>query len=209
MGRVEVFLSLDLTSLKEALKIARDAREVGFKEFEAGTPLIKSEGMIAVRSLREEFPDSKIFADMKTMDTGSLEASLAFSAGADIMSVMAASPNETIKEAVKTAESWGREILVDTLGLKDVVDRIKGLAELGIHRICLHKGIDEGVFLEFELIDQLRELGIKIGVAGGISSSTIKEVVSKADFVMVGRAITKSKNPKESAREILMPVGLT
>ncbi len=205
---LEVFLSLDLISLEDALKIARLAVKAGFKEIEVGTPLIKSEGMTSVRSMREEFPESKIFADMKTMDTGALEAGLAFESGADIMSVMAAAPNETIREAVKKADEVRKEVLVDTLGLKDVVSRLKEIADMGIHRICLHRGIDEGIFGEYELLDSLKEMDVKLGIAGGVNASTISNVMKKADFVMVGRAITKSDNPGNAARDILKAAGL-
>ena len=205
---VEVFLSLDLVSLEEALRIAGQAVEAGFREIEIGTPLIKSEGMKSVRGMRERFPDLKLFADTKTMDTGYLEADLAFSSGADIMSVMAVSPNETIKEAVRRAEESGGEVLVDTLGLENAIPRLREVIEFGVHRICLHKGVDEGVFSDYDLLDSVRELGVRIGVAGGINEGTIGEVARKADFVMVGRAITKSDDPKEAAAKILREAGL-
>lgn len=205
---VEVFLSLDLTSLDDAIRIAELAVGAGFREIEVGTPLIKAEGMRSVRRLREKFPKVKLFADTKTMDTGYLEADLAFSSGADLMSVMAVSPDETIKEAVRRAEESGGEVLVDTLGLRDVVPRLKEIIEFGIHRICLHRGVDEGVFSEYELLDSAKELGVKIGVAGGINESTIGEVAKRADFVMVGRAITKSDDPRSAAIRILRGAGL-
>ncbi len=205
---LEIFLSLDLISLNEALKIAKLAVKAGFKEIEAGTPLIKSEGMISVKSLRKELPESKIFADMKTMDTGALEADLAFESGADIISVMAAAPDETIKEAIKKADEVGKEVLVDTLGLKEITSRLREIVGMGIHRICLHRGVDEGIFEEYDLLDSLKEMDVKLGVAGGINASTIPNVIRKADFVMVGRAITKSTNPENAARGILKAAGL-
>ncbi len=206
--KLEVFLSLDLISLDKALRIARLAVKAGFKEIEAGTPLIKSEGITSVKYLRREFPESKIFADMKTMDTGALEAELAFEAGADIMSVMAVAPNETIKEAVRKADEMKKEVLIDTLGLRDVTSRIRELVDMGIHRVCLHRGIDEGIFSEYDLLDSLKEMSVKIGVAGGINASTISDVARRADFVMVGRAITKSDNPERAAESILRAVNL-
>jgi len=161
-----------------------------------------------LKSLRKEFPESKIFADMKTMDTGALEADLAFKSGADIMSVMAAAPDETIKEAVKKADEVGKEILVDTLGLKNTTSRLKEILDMGIHRICLHRGVDEGIFNEYELLDSLKEMDVKLGVAGGINATTIPNIIGKADFVMIGRAITKSGNPESAARDILKAAGL-
>lgn len=200
---LEVFLSLDLIDLDEALDIAEKAHSVGFKRFEAGTPLIKSVGMISVRKLRDKFPESIIFADTKTMDTGYLEARLAFKAGADIMSVMAVAPDETIREAVRGAREEGKEVLVDTLGVADLEDRIARTIELGVDRVCIHKGVDEGIFSDYEVLDKMKSCGIKLGIAGGVDASTIREVIGKVDFVMVGRAVTKAGDPKKAAEDIL------
>lgn len=200
---LEVFLSLDLIDLDEALDIAEKARSVGFKRFEAGTPLIKSVGMVSVRKLRDKFPESTVFADTKTMDTGYLEARLAFSAGADMMSVMAVAPDETIKEAVRGAREEGKEVLADTLGVANLEDRIARIIDLGVDRLCIHKGVDEGIFSDYEILDKMRSCGVKLGIAGGIDASTIREVVRKVDFVMVGRAVTRATDPKKAAEDIL------
>ena len=58
-------LALDFVNLERALKVAREATEGGVEWLEAGTPLIKSEGLNAVRALRREFPSATIVADMK------------------------------------------------------------------------------------------------------------------------------------------------
>ncbi|HJJ64379.1 MAG TPA: orotidine 5'-phosphate decarboxylase, partial [Methanocorpusculum sp.] len=55
--------ALDLTELSRAMQIAREAVLGGTDWIEAGTPLIKSEGMNAVRELAKEFPNHKIIAD--------------------------------------------------------------------------------------------------------------------------------------------------
>ncbi|HSH78319.1 MAG TPA: orotidine 5'-phosphate decarboxylase / HUMPS family protein, partial [Herpetosiphonaceae bacterium] len=63
-----VQISLDLTSIEEALATARIAVQAGVDWLEAGTPLLLAEGLHAVRALRREFPDHPIVADLKTMD---------------------------------------------------------------------------------------------------------------------------------------------
>ena len=47
----QVQVALDLLDLEKALRIAREAVAAGIGWIEAGTPLIKSEGMRAVRTL--------------------------------------------------------------------------------------------------------------------------------------------------------------
>ena len=51
-----VQLSLDLTSLDEALETAAIAVEAGVDWLEAGTPLLLAEGLHAVEGLRPRFP---------------------------------------------------------------------------------------------------------------------------------------------------------
>ena len=77
-----VQLSLDLTSIDEALEVAEIGLRAGIDWLEAGTPLILAEGLRAVRSLRERFPGVPIVADLKTMDGGYLEAEMMAKAGA-------------------------------------------------------------------------------------------------------------------------------
>jgi len=72
-------LALDFVDLKRALKSARAGIAGGVDWLEAGTPLIKSEGLHAVRELRKLFPDSTIVADMKIMDYTQMEFTDGFS----------------------------------------------------------------------------------------------------------------------------------
>ena len=57
MAKLQV--ALDFVDLSRALKAAEAAVEGGADILEAGTPLIKSEGLNAVRELRARFPRSR------------------------------------------------------------------------------------------------------------------------------------------------------
>ncbi len=199
---LEVFISLDFTSLSEAIKVAYSVIRAGISHLEIGTPLIKAEGVRTVKIFRELFPNVTIFADMKTMDTGALEASLAFENGADICSVMGAAPRATWREALKVADDFNGEILLDTLGVENVPWLIDEAHKEGVHRVCIHRGIDEGV-LGSESIEGVKTSKLKLGAAGGINEDVLPSLIGELDFVMVGRAVTRSKDPEEAARRIL------
>ena len=83
-------LALDFANLSQALRVAEEATQAGEIWLEAGTPLIKSEGVEAVRRLRAEFPAHTIVADMKVMDAGRVEVEIAAKAGANIVAVLGA-----------------------------------------------------------------------------------------------------------------------
>jgi len=65
-----VQVSLDLTDIKEAMEMAHTAMRAGVDWLEAGTPFILAEGLHGVRALRQEFPNTPVVADLKTMDGG-------------------------------------------------------------------------------------------------------------------------------------------
>jgi len=112
-------VALDLLNEHRALAIAKDSIEGGADWLEAGTPLIKSEGMKVVRKLKETFPKKTLVADMKTMDTGAFETEMAAKAGADVVCVLAASDDSTIIDALKSARKYGTKIMADLIGVDD------------------------------------------------------------------------------------------
>ena len=168
-------IALDFVDLSRALKITKEAVAGGVDWLEAGTPLIKSEGLNAVRSLRKEFPNKKVIADMKVMDTGRIEVEAAARAGADIVSVLGAADNSTISEAVDAAKNVGCEIMVDLIGAKDPVARAKEVEALGANYVCMHLSIDmqmKGLDVLSNLEKVAKAINIPVAAAGGLTSET-------------------------------------
>jgi 3-hexulose-6-phosphate synthase/6-phospho-3-hexuloisomerase len=199
-------VALDLLNSHRALSIAKNSVDGGVDWLEAGTPLIKSEGMEIVRKLKQTFPDKTLVADMKTMDTGALETEMAAKAGADIVCILAASDNSTIIDALKSARSYGTKIMVDLIGVKDKVARAKELEKLGVDYLCIHVGIDEQMIGKnpIEILSLLvKNTDIPIAVAGGLNSETVADVVKAgASILIVGGAITKAKNVTKETKKL-------
>jgi len=199
-------VALDLLNEHRALAIAKDSVKGGADWLEAGTPLIKSEGMEIVRKLKETFPKKTLVADMKTMDTGAFETEMAAKAGADIVCVLAVSDDSTIIDALKSARRYGAKLMVDLIGVKDKIKRAEELEKMGVNYLCIHVGIDEQMIGKTPL-DTLKSLvkqtNIPIAVAGGINSETAPDIVkSGASIVIVGGAITKAKDVKKATEQI-------
>src|SRR5256712_13763150 len=93
----KVQVALDLIHLKDALRIAKAANRAGVEWIEAGTPLIKSEGMRSVREVKRALPAAVVVADMKTLDAGAIETEIAFAAGGGILSIFLFVPGNTIQ----------------------------------------------------------------------------------------------------------------
>ncbi|NOR77756.1 MAG: bifunctional hexulose-6-phosphate synthase/ribonuclease regulator [Methanophagales archaeon] len=199
-------VALDLLELKRAVEIGKESIEGGADWLEVGTPLIKSEGMNAIRTLRDAFPDVTIVADMKTMDTGAIEVEMAAKSGASVVSILAVADNAVIEEAIKSARKYGVAVMVDIINAEDPVRRAKELEGLGVDYFCVHVGIDQ----QMQGMDTLNllkkvsaELNTPLAVAGGVDAELASEAVSLgADVIIVGGNITRSAKVKESTAKI-------
>jgi len=138
-----VQISLDLTTLDEALDHARKAVRAGVDWLEAGTPLILAEGLRAVEGLRREFPRHPIVADLKTMDGGYLEAEMMAKAGATHVVVMGRAHPATLKMVVKAGRDYGVKVMGDDLACEDKAEAARRMEELGVDYIVHHVGYDE------------------------------------------------------------------
>ncbi len=199
-------VALDFTEIERALKVAREAVKEGITWIEAGTPLIKSEGLNSVRALKKEFPDSTIIADMKIMDTGRIEAEMAFKAGADIVVVMGAASDTTIRQAVEAAVNYGGKVMVDLMETFACPERARAVESLGVHYIGVHIPIDNQMTgnIEFSLLKKISaSVNIPVAIAGGINSENIVEAVSAgASILIVGGSVTKSEKVGDAVKNL-------
>lgn len=206
MSEVKLQVALDFLELARAIKVAEMAVEGGADSIEAGTPLIKSEGLDAVRTLRNLFPHHRIVADMKTMDTGRIETESAAKAGANVITVSAAASFSTVRECVETGRHYGIEIALDLLGVEDEIGVARRAAELGVAVINIHCPIDAQMHGEDPLsnLHKIRSVtSLPLAVAGGLNSETAALAAEAgADIIVVGGAITKAVDPKKASMDI-------
>ncbi|MHC5034818.1 MAG: 3-hexulose-6-phosphate synthase [Planctomycetota bacterium] len=206
-------LALDFVNLDQALRAAREAVEGGAEWLEAGTPLIKSEGLDAVRALRGEFPSATVIADMKVMDAGRVETECAAKAGANIVHVLGAASDATIAECVEAARRYDARITVDLVGLETrerMVRRAVEVEQMGAAFVCIHTPIDMQMRGELPF-DDLKavasEVSVPVAVAGGINSETAADAVEAgATIVIVGGAITKSPDARAATETMLRAI---
>jgi 3-hexulose-6-phosphate synthase/6-phospho-3-hexuloisomerase len=203
---VTLQLALDLLDLERALRIAAEAVPHGVDWIEAGTPLIKSEGLNAVRALRKKFPGKRIVADMKTADAGRIEMEAAAKAGADYAIVLATASESTIRECVEVGRNYGLGIGVDLLGAADPERLVQAMAEWGIAFVSVHCPIDVQMRGgdPFDLLARLaKATPIPLAAAGGLNSETASRAAAAgASIVVVGGAITKAECPGRATADI-------
>ncbi|MBU0762332.1 MAG: orotidine 5'-phosphate decarboxylase [Candidatus Altiarchaeota archaeon] len=202
---VKVQLALDFLDLDRALKVAGQARKY-VDLIEAGTPLIKSEGLNAVREIRKNFPGKVIVADMKVMDAGRVEVEAAAKAGADIVDVLGHASEATIKECVEAARNFNCKICVDLISCDNPVEKALWVQNLGADIVAVHTSIDDQMKAKTPF-KNVREVSSKVSIpvaaAGGLNSESVVDAVKAgAGIVIVGGAITKAKNPGVAAKDI-------
>jgi 3-hexulose-6-phosphate synthase/6-phospho-3-hexuloisomerase len=206
----QVQLALDLLRLEDALRIARAAVAQGIGWLEAGTPLIKSEGMRAVRSLSRAFPKQTVVADMKTLDAGAVETEMALRAGAKVVSISGLAHNRTVRNSVRTAARFDGILMADLLMSPDPRRRALELESLGVDIVCVHTGVDVQKALHSRLrvsrslVDITRAIRIPVAAAGGVDPTTAGTLVrSGVSVVIVGGWITGSRDPGRASAQIM------
>jgi len=199
-------VALDFVDLARALQLADEAVAGGADWLEAGTPLIKSVGLDAVRRLKERFPQLTIVADLKIMDAGRIEVEYAAKAGAGVVTVLGAASDATIAECVESAREYGVKVAGDLINIADPLTRARELQALGVDYIDVHTPIDvqmQGRF-PFEHLQAIAgAVDTPLCVAGGITSETAAMAVAHgARVVIVGGAITKAVDAVAATRAI-------
>ncbi|MGC9072243.1 MAG: orotidine 5'-phosphate decarboxylase / HUMPS family protein [Acidilobus sp.] len=208
-------VALDFTTLEDAVRVASQVALGRAVILEAGTPLLKAEGVKSVRVLRSIPGEHLVMADTKTMDVGGVEAHLVSSAGADAMSVLLAASEETIREAVRAAEEVGADVYADSMGFQDLAGWVEKARRAGADVFLIHIGIDVQRSLGITAVQAL-ELIRKakdyfkgpVAVAGGIKPEDVGAIVNAgADIVIIGSAIAKAQDPRSSASRALAGLG--
>lgn len=213
-------VALDFERLSAAKKVAKFlSKELNDVEYfcEAGTPLIKNEGLKTVIPRLRNIVGKKtqIIADLKTLDTGAFEVELAYKAGANIVGVAGAAEVETIEAALAKGLDIQMPVMIDSISTRNM----KGHLDWIIQKISRYNEEGGCAILEYHIpIDRQAktrdftqvkriydQFGIPIAVAGGLDENTIPEVLGYgAKICVVGGAITRPKygTSKEAIRKV-------
>lgn len=166
---------------------------------EAGTPLIKKYGMAAVRDLWYWWQnrlsgtniEPYVVADVKTMDRGLTEVTMAREAGASAVVALGQSPVETVNSFVESCRLLGLDSMVDMMNVEQPL-KVMRLWKRMPNVVILHRGVDEEEFnkdkpIPYIQINKIRSsYDVMISIAGG---DTIREVqraiFNDADIVVV------------------------
>ncbi|NOZ77113.1 MAG: hypothetical protein GXO65_05465 [Euryarchaeota archaeon] len=206
-------VAFDIPDWRRVEGIIRALPEHEAVVIEAGTPLIKRYGVEVCRKIHQIRPDSVVLADLKTLSSGAREARMAAEATADVVAYSGLAPIQTQEEFIEECKGRGVMPLLDTINLHEpieVLDRLKVKPDIvEIHRAIDLELTDAGH--QWGNIPEIKEAigGGLVAVAGGIKVPKVKEALaSRADILVVGRAITCAKDVNGAARAFLKEMGV-
>ncbi len=199
-------LALDHTSLQAAQRdvaLLRDHVDI----VEAGTILCLTEGLNAVRALREQCPDKIIVADWKVADAGETLAQQAFNAGANWMTIICAAPLATVIKGHEVAQQHNADIQIELFG-NWTLDDARAWYAAGIRQAIYHRGRDAQASgqqwgeADLSRMKALSDIGLELSITGGVTPADLplfKEINAKA--FIAGRALAGAANPAQVAAE--------
>ncbi|MCX9082472.1 MAG: bifunctional 5,6,7,8-tetrahydromethanopterin hydro-lyase/3-hexulose-6-phosphate synthase [Candidatus Methanoperedens sp.] len=200
-------VAIDIPDMNTLKAILKQIPQSDHLIIEAGTPLIKKYGVGVVQSIREVRPNAFVVADMKTLDTGDLEARIVADATAGAIVISGLAPISTIEKAIKEARNTGIYVVIDMLNVDKPLSVLKALTikpdVVEFHRAIDTEGNAEHVWSDIPAMKKLSERML-IAVAGGIRLDTVKDALQAgADIVIVGRAITEAKDVRSMTERFI------
>lgn len=200
-------VAMDLVDMGKVAQVLQEVPQNDHVIIEAGTPLIKKFGLNVIGEIRKLRPNAFIIADMKILDTGNLEARMAADATADAVVVSGLAPVSTIEKAISEARKVGIYSIIDMLNVQSpakLIEKLKVKPDI----VELHRAIDteETAHAWGDIPAMKKAAGGKLlcATAGGIRVDVVKDALKAgADILVVGRAITASKDIEHAANEFI------
>ena len=125
------------------------------------------------------------------------------------MTVIGGAPMATVESALKTANEYGKEVLMELTGVRDIIACAKEWRQVGVEWMVYHRGWDEEASnrqwsqSDLDTVQRLIDMGFKVTVTGGLTAETLPFFQNlPVTAVITGRAIHAAEDPVSSAMNI-------
>jgi 3-hexulose-6-phosphate synthase len=199
--------TLDILDIEEALAYLEMIKPY-IDIVEVGTPLSLMCGIHAVEEIKKRYPDLIVLDDVKLCDGGRRSSSACFARGADIITILGISDNETIKAAIEEARRAGRQAEVDMIHVSNLEERLIEVDAMRPDIIGIHVGVDVQAQggNPLEALKKAKSLvkNAQISVAGGLKDDAFLDEILKLepDIIIAGNGIRKAENPAYTAAHL-------
>lgn len=186
---LQIAFNHDLGMLIQKLPDIPDSNRI---LIEAGTPLIKREGMNAIRVIRSRW-SGHIVADLKVSDGAIGEVNMARSAGATAATVLGNAPTETLNLFIERCATLRMLSMIDLLGVDDPLDVLRPLKKAP-NIIVIHRGRDEenthGKMIRYRQINRIRsKYDCLISAAGGVDLREARSAIFNGANIVVANIV--------------------
>ncbi len=198
---MKLHIAYNVKSLDEALSLAQNTAQYAHG-LVVGPLLLFKEGVKAITSFRKQFPTHEIVADAKICDRAEESVTLFAEAGADVITVLAGTSNETIFTAAQTAHKFRKKICLDLLDSYSMGQSAHDARNLGVDTIIFHRPHESAQIVSIlDEWDTTRgNTDVPIFIAGNLSRTNIGRALAlKPDGILVGRAIIYAQDPAAEA----------
>lgn len=198
--------ALDCTSIDKALELMEIIHPY-VDIVEIGSYLGLVEGFSALTKMKKAYPDLLVLSDAKVVDGGYEISAAAFDAGADIVTTIGMTNNETCMGVVRAAHERGKFAMVDTIGVSNLAERVRELDDMGFDYILVHTAHDmlNCISAPIEALRVIKSnvTHAKAGISGGIDAKQMPEIAAEnPDWVVVGSALYNAADPLSVAKAI-------
>jgi bifunctional enzyme Fae/Hps len=186
---LQIAFNHDLGTLLQILPRIPDSDRI---LIEAGTPLIKLEGMRAVRAIRMRWA-GHIVADLKVSDGAFGEVDMARQAGATAATVLGNAPTETLDLFIARCSALNMLSMIDLLGVGDPLEVLRPLQKAP-DIIVIHRGRDEentrGKMIRYRQINRIRsKYDALISAAGGVDLREARSAIFNGANIVVANIV--------------------
>ncbi|ARU91895.1 Hexulose 6 phosphate synthase (HUMPS) [Spiroplasma clarkii] len=197
-------VALDNLSLPDALKtLASVGEKVDI--IEIGTILLLAEGKIAVKIIKDKYPNKIILADAKIADAGQIVSKMFFEVGAHLTTVICCADLPTVTGALEVAKTYQGDVQIELTGTWDFQQAAAWKAA-GIEQVVYHRSRDAqaaGVgwgAADITKITKLCDMGFKVTITGGITEADLDLFKHLPIYIIIaGRSIRDAADPQQAA----------
>ena len=214
MTRPRLQIALDQTDLPSALApLQKAAPRIDI--IECGTVLVLAEGLRAVREIRALFPDKAILADIRIAEAGKLLSTMAFEAGASLVSVVAGASMNTVRQVCAVAAAHRGEVQVELSEEWYDAARARRWREAGVQHAIVKRSRDREAAGDLSWgpgdvarVDELAAMGFTVTITGGVTLADLATFAGHpVGIVIAGRSIVAAKDPLAAAAELQQAIG--
>jgi 3-hexulose-6-phosphate synthase len=200
--KMKLHFTYNLPSLSQAIKLAKET--VDFADILGiGSLLLLENGITAIKDFKKQFPNKDIFVESNIIEKTQEAITLMADSGASYISILAGTPNSSIKRGIETAKSLGVKIALNLIDSPSLGQSAMDAKMMGVNFLILNRipGIKDTSEIESEFHDVRANSSLPIFITGSIDQKNLPSISALKPYgVMIGTAITKSSNPAQVAQ---------